>query len=93
MLLPAMPSRLRAAVDAGLLLLLALLPFELIGGLRLPGLLLTNIELLALLTLGAWGGLLALERRRPRAPGWLAWSVAAVAAVLLLSALLADSHR
>jgi hypothetical protein len=80
-------------LDSGLVLLLALLPFELVRGLSLPGLVLTNIELLAMAVLAGWAVLLGRERRLPRLPRWFGWALAGWVAALLLSALLAESQR
>ncbi len=80
-------------LDFGLVVLLALLPFELVRGLRLPGLVLTNVELLALGVLACWAGLLGAERRLPRLPRWFGWALVGWIAALILSAVLAESQR
>lgn len=76
-----------------LAILLAALPFETVYGLRLPGLLITHTELLAVVALGLWGAALLRERRLPMVEPWLAVSVGLFAGLLLLSALLAAEHR
>jgi O-Antigen ligase len=81
------------AVRWGLLVSLAMLPFELIGGLGLPGLTLTNVELAVGLTLLAWLALLAHERRGPAAPVALLLSAGLLVLALLASALLAADER
>jgi hypothetical protein len=86
-------SRLAALLPWGLMALLALLPFEARAGVQLPGLLLTNVELLALAALGLWAAVLVRERRLPRAPRPFALALGGVAVALLLSALLAPEHR
>jgi hypothetical protein len=71
----------------------AMLPFELISGLVLPGLTLTNVEMVSGFTLFAWVWLLAAERRRPEVSGWLLGSAGLMVMVLLLSAVLAEQER
>ena len=79
-------SSLALIVRWGLLLILAMLPFELINGLGLPSLTLTNVELAVGLTLLAWGGLLAHERRSPAVPATLVLSAGLFVLTLLVSA-------
>jgi hypothetical protein len=81
------------AVRLGLLASLAMLPFELLGGLGLPGLTLTNVELAVGLALLAWLALLAHERRGPAAPAALLISAGLFVLALLASALLAADER
>ncbi|HYF61656.1 MAG TPA: hypothetical protein VD886_02515, partial [Herpetosiphonaceae bacterium] len=94
-LLATDPERLpiKRLIDFGLILLLALLPFELVRGLALPGLVLTNIELLAVGLLAVWAGMLGRERRLPRLPRWFGWALAGWLLALILSALLAEAQR
>jgi hypothetical protein len=76
-----------------LVALLAALPFEARVGVQLPGLLLTNVELLALAALALWAAVLVHERRLPRAPRVFAFGLGGFVLALLLSALLAPEHR
>ncbi len=74
-------------------LALASLPFELVAGLRLGPLTLTNVELLLLAALALWAAWLAMGRRRPAPPGWLALGAAVLVVALLLSGALAATER
>ena len=84
---------LSVALGWALVVLLAALPFEARGGVALPGMLVTNVELLAIVALALWLAVLGSERRLPRAPRWLAVGLGGAVAALLLSALLAPEHR
>jgi hypothetical protein len=84
---------LRAGTRWGLLLTLALLPFELTAGLPLAGLIVTNVEVASAFTLLSWAMLLWQERRGPQVSFWLLLTAALFVGSLLLSALLAEEQR
>lgn len=86
-------ANLGAAQRLLLALCLAMLPFELVAGLGLGPLTLTNLELLAGAALACWAALLVAEGRRPAVPPWLAIGAAAVVGTLLLSAAMATAER
>src|SRR5687768_9494778 len=94
--MPTTPSTTQpwyALLGWGLALLLLTLPFELTHGLPLPGLIVTNVELLMLFVIGLWAGVLLWERRLPLAPLRLVVPVALFLAALALSAMLAEQFR
>jgi hypothetical protein len=84
---------LAAWVHWGLALLLASLPFELNAGLTIAGLTFTNVEILALAVLGLWGMVLGTERRLPFISRRLALALAALLAILLVSAAVAPAWQ
>lgn len=91
--LPARTQALAVLLRWLLIALAASLPFELNGGLALAGLTFTNVELVALVSLGVWGLLITSERRAPCVPRWLVVGGVALLTTFVLSALLADTWR
>jgi hypothetical protein len=76
-----------------LALALAILPFELTRGVSLPGLQITNVELVLLCTIGVWSAILVWERRLPALPLWFVAPAAVLLLMLLLSAGLAREQQ
>src|SRR4051812_1077640 len=76
-----------------LALTLAMLPFEMTRALSLPGLQITNVELVMLCATGLWLIILAGERRLPAIPRGFVASAALLLLLLLLSAGLAREQQ
>jgi hypothetical protein len=83
----------RAAALALLVLAVSLSLEALNPVLGAAGLVLTNVEAMALIALGLWSGSLLVARRWPTVPRGVGAPVAVWLGTLLISALLAGSHR
>lgn len=88
-----MITNLRHAQGWALAVALATLPFELVQGVPLGPITLTNVELLLLAAVGLWLAGCALERRLPAVPRWLSLGGGALVGALLISAALAPEWR